>query len=417
MDDKHNNDWKPYEVQPTQGFTPHTSENGETLPNCCQRHKNIFERAKIWANSNALVEDAEKFIIKTTLQVAYTEHCILTNISNENGYDTIADFIEYNVFSFGSPKDYQPYILSLFEFMTPDTPGDRRFPNEASKRLEDLIIMWYKASLMETDIYTFSILYKKWYNIFPFELSIFKGIKEKYDFFVEILIHDFGGCTHELFVEALNALTSDILTHINTLSLHEENRLDEPSKVKMELIVSKRRLKLEQGYTKDNLNKPEDYYRILRKWFKDETKFLDEISKTVKSSQTNPEQLYNDTVIAIWDKLDAYRLPAFLKTKGLTDDQFKALLEKHSGREIMPYCIALFHELGYLDYFLDAFCKNKTDRELKLMKVFDRSDRKIRGNITILSPKSEETSTDYPSITYIETVKKELIGLKSGLGA
>lgn len=411
MDDKHNNDWKPYEVQPPHGFTPHTSENGETLPNCCQRHKNIFERAKKWANSNALVDDAIKFSLKTTLQVAYTEHCILTNISHENGYDTIADFIEYNVFSFGSPKDYQSYIFSLFEFMTPDTPGDRRFPYEASTRLDGLIIMWYKASLMETDIYTFSILYKKWYNIFPFEMSIFKGIKEKYDFFVEILIDDFGGCTHELFVEALNALTSDILTHINTLTLHEENRLDEPSKVKMELIVSKRRLKLEQGYTKDTLNKPEDYYRILRKWFKDEKKFIDEISHLIKPSKANQEKMIDEEIEGIWAQLCAYKFLEFLQSKGISESLVKGLLLKHKGEEFVTYCIALLHEIGFEKYFFENHCKNKEDGFKKLSQLFGVSSRNIKGNINVLSPMSKEDETRYTSCTHLSTISKELQGV------
>ena len=100
MDNEQHNAWRPYKVRPFDGYIPHSNEKGDTLPNCCQHHKKIFERTKEWALSYAQELDAVKFAIKTTQQVAYTEHCILSNVSHENGYDIIAGYIEYNVFSY-----------------------------------------------------------------------------------------------------------------------------------------------------------------------------------------------------------------------------------------------------------------------------------------------------------------------------
>ena len=189
-----------------------------------------------------------------------------------------------------------------------------------------------------------------------------------------------------------------------------EGKLEDPIKLKLELVISERKLEVEGGYHKSM--KEVGYKLMLREWIKDEKRFLDEIFHLVNSSKVVPVHIYNDKVIAIWDKLQPYKLSTFLQTKGITDDQFKGLLEKHSGREIMPYCIALFHEIGYLTYFFNSFCTNQGDRVNKLMKVFNRTFRKISGNITILGAKSEENSSEYPSIKYIETVQKELIGLK-----
>jgi len=431
MENEQHKDWRSYKVRPFDGYTTHKNENGDTLPNCCQHHKEIYERAKEWAITYAPELDAIKFAMKTTQQVAYTEHCILSNVSHENGYDIISGFIEYNVFSFGSPKAYQPYIFSLFGFMKPHSPGDLRFAYEAVIRLDKVILMWYMTSLFETDIYTFNIAYKKWYNIFPFELSIFKGLKENYDFFFELMRDDFAYYTHETFIEALYDLTDKILTQINSLTLHEEERLDEPSKVKMELIISKRKLKLEQGYAKKNLNKPEDYYRILRKWFKDEKKFIDQITKLkISSSLTNsynPSQLpntshapleppdnsiiYDEKAVKVWKQLTPYKFSDFLTEKKLNELFIKGLLSKHSGKQFLPYSIALFHEIGFVDHFINKFCKDKEDGLKKLSKIFKVDYRTIKGNVNVLLPGSIEDSMRYTSIKHIPTIKKELMGV------
>lgn len=430
MDNEQHNAWRPYKVRPFDGYIPHRNEKGDTLPNCCQHHKKIFERTKEWALSYAQELDAVKFAIKTTQQVAYTEHCILSNVSHENGYDIIAGYIEYNVFSYGSPKDYQPYIFSLFGFMKPHFPGDLRFAYETTIRLDRVIFMWYMASLAETDIYTFSIAYKKWYNIFPFELSIFKGLKENYDFFFELMRHDFADYTHETFIEAINDLTTIILSQINTLSLFEDGTLDEPSKVKLELIISERRLQLNNSYS-PNAAKKEDFKRILKKWFKDEKKFIDDLTSLKISVHVDPSStplqlpvatneplvppdipiIYDEQAERIWKQLDPYKFSDFLDDKKLNELFIKSLLSKHSGEQFLPYSVALFHEIGFLVHFKDKFCKNKEDSLHKLSKIFEVDYRTFKGNVNVLVPGSKEDSIRYTSIKHLPTIKMELVGV------
>lgn len=109
----------PYETEPVEGYEiPTNTETGEQIPNCCQRHKGVFEVAKKWfeqfpdccayhreislkpwfkkSNYNGLAE-------KIVKQFSYTQHLISDRIENNDWYEDITDYIEYNIDSFGHP--------------------------------------------------------------------------------------------------------------------------------------------------------------------------------------------------------------------------------------------------------------------------------------------------------------------------
>ena len=419
MENENQYHWEPYNVSPLESYTPHQNENGETLPNCCPHHKKVFEEAKKWALSFLPEKEAIKFGVKTALQVAYTEHYITTALSWENAYEHIARHIEYNVFSFGSRKDYQPYIFSFFGFFT---PGDMRFANETSLRLQDLIFMWYKNSLLEVDIWMLREVFKKWHDLFPFGLSIFKGLKENVDFFYELLRYDLGDFTPESFKDELSSLTESILAQINTLTLFEEGVIDEPSKLKLEFIISARRLKLSIGQSTSDSTGPVGYERILKKWFKDEKKFIDEIGhlikpETAESEAAQPEIMIDEMIESIWEQLNAFKFSEYLRSKGRSEDLAKELFLKHKGSEFVPYCMAFFHETGFKKYFFDNYYKIREEGYKKLGEIFDIYPRSIKGNILVLNPKSTEDRSRYTSGKYLLTIQKELRGRIVGADA
>ncbi len=398
---------KPYAVRPMEGFKHHKTTGGEAFPFCCEYHSEIYSKTSAWAKEFLPEDEALKLTRKTVNQVAYSEHYISTLINHEEWYELISNHIEYNVFSFGSIVNSHEYLMTLLGYLSPNR---KRFEYNKAEKLSYLVFSWLKNSMLGREVFLLRKTFELWFNTFPFDLSFFNELKDKYDLFFGMINEDWEDHTEDSFTEALSELTNTLITQINTYKLHLEGKLEDPIKLKLELVVSERKLEVEKGYRR---SMEEVGYRLmLREWIKDEKRFLDEIFHLVNSSNVVPVQIYNDKVLAIWDKLQPYKLSTFLQTKEITDDQFKDLLEKHSGREIMPYCIALLHEIGYLTYFFNNFCTNKGDRVNKLMKVFDRTFRKISGNITILGAKSEENSSEYPSIKYIETVRKELIGLK-----
>jgi hypothetical protein len=114
----------------------------------------------------------------------------------------------------------------------------------------------------------------------------------------------------------------------------------------------------------------------------------------------------------IINALEQYKFSEHLKKGNFEPIKIYQLLNKHSGKGIVPYSIALMHETGFLKYFFDQYTKNKNEGFKLLQKVFDhKSDRKIKGNINILNPKSSENPNEFTSASHIETIRKELKGL------
>jgi hypothetical protein len=74
----------------------------------------------------------------------------------------------------------------------------------------------------------------------------------------------------------------------------------------------------------------------------------------------------------------------------------------------MPYSIALLVEIGFVDHLYKEIYRTKKELNEKMGKIFDVSDRRIRGNINILNPGSKDDRAQYTSHTYIATIKKEL---------
>ena len=115
----------------------------------------------------------------------------------------------------------------------------------------------------------------------------------------------------------------------------------------------------------------------------------------------------------ILENLNQHGFNNFLTDHGYAPSKVAILMSEHSSMELVPFSIALLYELGYLKYFLDEFCRSKTERSHKLAKIFDMSERRRKGNINIISnSNSREDPTQYTSITYQETVRKQLEGLK-----
>ena len=86
-------------------------------------------------------------------------------------------------------------------------------------------------------------------------------------------------------IEKLIQLTDNLLTQFNTLFLYDNDLLEEPERIKFELIISERRLsvgKTGAGYLDMPIDE-QQYRSIIQKWFADEKKFMDEIIPLLKT--------------------------------------------------------------------------------------------------------------------------------------
>lgn len=120
---------------------------------------------------------------------------------------------------------------------------------------------------------------------------------------------------------------------------------------------------------------------------------------------------FNENTTQVLNALNEYKFTEFLKEKNINEVQIFELISNHSGRELMPYTIALLKETKYLDYFFNEFTKTKAEGFEKLAKIFNVNERRIKGNVNILNEGSNEDAAQYTSNQHIESIQNKLKGL------
>ena len=317
----------PFEIEPTTGEHNYTTCEGcqknlaaltkrltvkfegnqqkKGFPYCCSYHSKLrnvkeFDRA-LFVNVPVLV--AKKII--------YTNQHITNNHSSENWYKLITDYIDWTVESFGQmPKDCgEPlYLTDFFFFVTDSLKRNEEMKAETKARLLEFLNKYQTPNeSTKTDLNVLLSTYQSWFKIFPFELnSYFGNLKQHFEKQLPILngkaeINIYSGIakfkmhTKSSLIEALINLTNNLLTQINGVTLYEKGLLTDANKIKLELVINRRKLKLKQGYKNSSPNEEQRYRKILKEWFKDEKIFIDEITPLLKAlppqqAETKTEQ-------------------------------------------------------------------------------------------------------------------------------
>ena len=303
-----------FEIKPIGGYeVPTNKETGEQFPNCCSFHKEAFEDAKKWfekfpnccnqhkamalkwwynkANYSGVVEK----IIK---QLSYTEHHISKCINIDDWFKDITDYIEYNVLSFGHPAiGSHLYLHYVQHYINIET----EISKDKKKRLIEFIET-NKNSPEEpnnTDLNILYDIYQKWLKIFPFEISFFAHLKAQFEKQLPILngepeVNKYTGLatakihTKGSLIDVLINLTNSLITQINTTTLYEKGLLTEPKKIKLELVLNERKMKLKQGYVNSSQNEGQGYRKILKEWFADEKRFINEVTPIIQALTPQP---------------------------------------------------------------------------------------------------------------------------------
>ncbi len=248
------------------------------FPHCCKDHFLSFQELTEWANT--FLPEAESMMLakKTLFNLSNTESFILFTFNQDDWYEEISDFIEYNIFSFGSSINHaERYLMKLGGFIkTIQIPNNYH----KSRKLDDLILLWLKNSMFSRDLFHLRKAFDKWFYSFPFELSFLSKLKDKYDLFFGIVNDDFTDYDDSSFMVEINKMTDAILYNHNTSNLYKQKLITDPAKLKFELIASQRTYKLnnENFYGQNSESDPE-YRRMIQKWFKDEIKFVTYVSK------------------------------------------------------------------------------------------------------------------------------------------
>jgi hypothetical protein len=297
----------PSDVRPIEGYeVPKNEKTGDLLPNCCPFHKQVYEDAINWFNKFPNCCDIHRSFIgkswfnknnytglpqKIVNQISFTEYHIEKQKDIPDWYKDITDYIEYNIWGFGKPDIGTHIYLSILKSSLQN--NDKiEMPKEKKERIIEYIDEYNRPvpnGKNNTNITILNSTYQKWFKIFPFELSYFSNLKQHYENTLPLLkstpiVNKYTGFakaelhTRSSLIEALINLTNSILTKINILILHEQGLITDMNKIKLELIINSRKLKLNEGYKNNSKDEETRYRKILKDWFNDEKKFINEIT-------------------------------------------------------------------------------------------------------------------------------------------
>ena len=304
-----------FETKPIEGYeAPTNKETGEQFPNCCPFHKSVFEGAESWFSEFPNCCDQHKAMVskwwynkanysgiaeKIVKQLSYTEHHISERINIDDWYKDITDYIEYNVSSFGHPAIGLHLYLGNVQHYIKNTNSE--IPKNKRQQLIEFIETYYNSpkEQTKTDLNILYSTYQKWLKVFPFEISFFSTLKphfekqlpilngkpetNKYTGLAKVKMHTKGSL-----IDVLLNLTNNLIAQINTTTLYEKGLLTEPQKIKLELVLNERKMKLKQGYVNSSKDEEQRYRKILKEWFADEKRFIDEVTPIVKALPPQP---------------------------------------------------------------------------------------------------------------------------------
>jgi hypothetical protein len=305
-------------TSPIEGFKyPVNLETGVQYPNCCDYHKSLKVKFQTWYSKfpNCCKQHRElsrkswfnkskyDILVEHILRcVIYTEYHIDRCIEKDNWFQDIVYYIEYTKFNFGTPA---VGVHLYFETLVDKLKNvDEKIPIEKKKRIIDFIDSFKGDSNEHSEKHKsdFNILnqtYQKWLKIFPFELSFFNHLKKnfentlpflkdklEYNPYLKMAIAQFH--TKSDLINVLLNLTNNLLTQINTATLYEKGLLTDPQRIKLNLVLNERKMKLEEGYLNSSKDEEQRYRKILKEWFADEKRFIDEVTPLVKALPPQP---------------------------------------------------------------------------------------------------------------------------------
>ncbi|MGB5821446.1 MAG: hypothetical protein WBG90_18325 [Saonia sp.] len=264
----------------------------KAFPLCCKHHANLNNLGEFDRASFVSVPEM------VTKKIIYTNQHIINHQNSENYYKDITDYIDYTVQSFGQmpAKCGEPLFLSDYFNYVVNLLNNNE---DISKDKKDNILTFLNAhqtpsNNLKTDLNILLATYQKWLKIFPFDVSYFAKLKPHYEKHLPILngqpeVNKYLGTakakvhTRQSLINVLLNLTNRLLTDINSHSLYEKGLLTEPQKIKLELVLNERKLKLKQGYVNKSKDEEKQYRKILKEWFADEKKFIDEVMPLLSS--------------------------------------------------------------------------------------------------------------------------------------
>lgn len=392
----------------------------EPFPLCCADHRELL---KLDAFDRKDFEKVPEMVARKTM---YVHQHILNSEKTEDWYKRITHYFEWVLSSFGTMPEncgYPLYSIWFFDVTRQLLIDCKDFDKEKKETILNYLNSFFGPERKgSVDFNLLISTYQKWMNIFPFELNSYFGkLEQHYRNTLPILNGEietnmYSGIskakihTQSSLIEALIKLTDDILTHINGLQMYEAGLITDANKIKLDLAIHSRKLKLKEGYKSKAQGEEQKYRKILKAWFKDEKKFINEITPLLKTEPTQKKETKSEIFESSIAKHGFFDLP---KTKGLSKRAKDDLIQKMNAKG-MPYSIAMFNFLGFLDHLSKEHYQTKYKLYREVSKWFDsdKDGRAIKGNMGVLSQYSKESRRRYTAHSHKENVIIDYQNLK-----
>lgn len=355
------------------------NEQKKGFPFCCPNHSNLI---KVKEFDKALFENVPAMVAR---KIIYTNQHIINNHSSENWYKTITDYIEWVIISLGQmPNDCgepfcgNDYIDNVIHLL--------KLNNEIKAETKASIVEYFKkytapSKKRNTDINILIDTYQKWFKIFPFELnSYFGNLKQYYENNLPILkgkpeINIYSGLasaelhTKYSLIKALINLTNNIITQINSSVLYEKGLITDTNKIKFDLIINERKLKLNEGYINKSTNEEQRYRNILKEWFRDEKEFINEITSLLKDIPPQPNGIKPANPIKLSDYFESISKFNFIMNL-LVEKQYcqpNTFIWKDENKGNKGFLVAILKQLHSQGYYKNNFrLTNEQIKEIAL---------------------------------------------------
>lgn len=424
----------PFEMKPIEGYKEKTN-----FPNCCELHTEIYQclvddmiafpdccddHRLAAQNAKFDLKHYDGFAEKIMRNIAYTEYHISQRINNEDWYKDICDYIEYGVIACGHPpKSTRIYLRAVQHYI--NNPGADVSINDLKKdKLNKHIDAHFerketsKPAAIQSHLNILVDAYHKWHKLFPFDLPYFKPLKGYFKNTIPLLHGDTtynpytefsktGISTLDSLVGYLVDITACILQVIDTSNIYQSSDIDEKKGKRLALATEKYRVS--QRLLFDKFSKGErKYVKTIKDWLKCEAEFYKELSDIetslpIESEKTKVEKLREGLLKIGFDKLP--------KVKVLSGGAVNLLVKLISDHPL-PYQIAMFDYLNFLEFLSEEYFDSKYKMHRELAKLLNTDERSIKGSINVLNPKSNENRQKYTSHLHKEIVEKDYQKLK-----
>ncbi len=411
----------PFNVRALKGYEiPKDDKSGKELPNCCGFHKSIYANC---LNNFKDLPNMVELTRKVVLQVSYTEYHISKKIIESDWFDDITDYIAYNVNSFGHPNTgANLYIESINYWVEKVEPVEFEFPAFKRKKLLDFIHATFYSQPIKKhiDLNLLHQTYQKWVQIFPFNISYFTELKKHFEGRMPFLkgkpsVNRYTGIakvqvvTIEEMGEQLLNNTKNLLKQINV----EVRKVKDINQHTIEIINERHRIEQEALLTNFSVNETQ-YVELLKKWLSNEATYFKEVSEVLGNSLTQNEVKQIESKETILRKgLEQYGFLELPLIKPLTEsNQTKLISFICKGK--LPYAIAMLDFLGFIKNLTTNYSKSNYNLYKILSKLLNggKNERLIKGNVAVLSDKSNEDKSRYTAYKHKETVINDYQQLK-----